>query len=247
MLSHLVCGNFHNEEEDGPAPPCSSPVKSKRKENRDKNPFSSRGLDKFSELLEDLDQKRQKVYSRMNPHDISFVRFAYTSSNDFVPIVVKVKNRDHKKQGNEEFKVRHLTSFSESMEKTAAAAVEERKQQHPKLESEKKETKKSGFSFSLRKPSFYVPAMMILILVFLALFGRSVATLCTCVVWYVVPMLKDSSLKPRKSILKKKEYVRGLSEKKMVTVTEGLHSPRSGDSRASNDKSSGKHSHQKSW
>ena len=70
MLRHLVCGNFHNEDED-PVPPISSPGKSKKKQNRDNNPYSSRDLDQFSELLDDLDQKRQKVYSRMNPHDIS--------------------------------------------------------------------------------------------------------------------------------------------------------------------------------
>ncbi|KAL4277381.1 hypothetical protein AHAS_Ahas20G0301500 [Arachis hypogaea] len=69
----------------------------------------------------------------MNPHDISFVRFAYSDNDDFVPIVI-----------------------------------------------------------------------MILILVFLTVFGRSVATLCTCVLWY--------------------EYVRGLSEKKMVVMNEGLNS-----------------------
>ncbi|XLS99045.1 hypothetical protein HN51_041780, partial [Arachis hypogaea] len=58
----------------------------------------------------------KKVYSKMNPHDISFVRFAYSDNDDFVPIVI-----------------------------------------------------------------------MILILVFLTVFGRSVATLCTCVLWYVIP------------------------------------------------------------
>ncbi|KAL4396988.1 hypothetical protein AHAS_Ahas01G0146900 [Arachis hypogaea] len=46
---------------------------------------------------------------------------------------------------------------------------------------------------------------MIMILVFLTVFGRSVATLCTCVLWY--------------------EYVRELSKKKMVVMNEGLNSP----------------------
>ncbi|KAL4370378.1 hypothetical protein AHAS_Ahas06G0059800 [Arachis hypogaea] len=57
----------------------------------------------------------------------------------------------------------------------------------------------------MKYPSFYVLAVMILILVFLTVFGRSVVTLCTCVLWY--------------------EYVRGLSEKKMVVMNEGLNSP----------------------
>ena len=246
MLNAFVCGGFQHQEEDGP---CHSPKKSKRKDSRDKNPYSTRGLDKFSALLADLDERRQKVYSQMSPQDISFVRFAYSNTDDFVPIVVKVKNKDHnKKNRSEELKVRHLTSFSEPMEKSATAT--ERRQ--PKLESDNKKVKKkkNGFSWNmmkwgmLRHPSFYVPAVMILILVFLTVFGRSVATLCTCVMWYVVPTLSDT-LKPSKTV-RKKDYVRGLSEKKMVS--EGLDSPKSGDSKASKDKgSAAKHSHQKSW
>ncbi|XP_015968773.1 uncharacterized protein LOC107492285 [Arachis duranensis] len=51
----------------------------------DKNPYSTRGLGKFWELLTELDERRKKVYSKMNPHDISFVQFAY-SDNDEVSI-----------------------------------------------------------------------------------------------------------------------------------------------------------------
>jgi hypothetical protein len=237
MLNHLVCGNFQHQLEDDI--PCSSPKsKSKRKDNnRDNNPYASRGLDKFSTLLSELDQRRKKVYSQMNPHDISFVRFTYSSNGDFVPIVVKVKNNNQKKHKSEEIKVRHLTSFSEPLDQKH---VEEKTKQLPKLElchdvdDKIKVVKKIEM---LKRPSFYVPVVMILILLMLTVFGRSFATVCTCVVWYIVPILKDSSSsKEGKLIMKKKDY-----------VIEGLSSPRS-DSKASNDhKSSGKHSHQKSW
>ncbi|XP_061372004.1 uncharacterized protein LOC133314537 [Gastrolobium bilobum] len=247
MLNPFVCGTFHQEAEDGP---CSSPKKSKRKDSRDNNPFSTRGLDKFSALLADLDQRRQKVYSQMSPQDISLVRFAYSNTDDFVPIVVKVKNKDQKRHKSEELKARHLITplLDRPIEKSttsaeATASIEERKQP-------KKNISTFSWDMLMKRPSFYVPAVMILILVFLTVFGRSVATLCTCVMWYVVPTLNDISKPPRKSTKKKKKkdnYVIGLSEKKMVTH-EGLLSPTSGDSRASNDhKSSGKHSHQKSW
>ena len=111
MLNHFICGSFHHQEEDVP---CSSPKKSKRKESRnDKNPYSNRGLDKFSALLDDLDERRTKVYSQMSPQDISFVRFAYSNNHDIVPIVVKVKNnKDQKKHKSEELKARHITSSS---------------------------------------------------------------------------------------------------------------------------------------
>ncbi|XP_029126765.1 uncharacterized protein LOC109797747 [Cajanus cajan] len=253
MLKPFVCGTFRHHEEDGV--PCSSPKKSKRKDN--KNPYSNRGLDKFSALLADLDERRQKVYSQMSPHEISLVRFAYSSNDDFVPIVVKVKNKDQKKHKSEELGVRHLQSFSEQLEKSAEeATVEERKQQPRSLESHHhKKDFIFGFSWNMFKwPSFYVPVVVILILVFLTVFGRSVATLCTCVVWYLVPMLSEykyNSSKARKSIMnsKKKDYVRGwLNE--MKNPREELASPTSGDSKAYNNnigKRSGKHGHQKSW
>ncbi|XP_027357051.1 uncharacterized protein LOC113866363 [Abrus precatorius] len=220
MLNPFVCGTFHHQEEDGGA--CSSPRKSKRKGN---NPYSNRGLDKFSALLADLNERRQKVYSQMSPQDISIVRFAYSSNDDFVPIVVKVKNKEQKKHKSEELRVRHFTPFLEQLEKPNEATVEERKQ--PKLESHKKNY---GFSWNmLKRPSFYVPLVMVLILVFLTVFGRSFATLCTCVMWYAVPILSGDSSNPRK--LKKKD---NNSEKKMVKTDQGLLSPR-------------KHGHQKSW
>jgi len=250
MLNHFVCGSFQHQEEDVAA--CSSPKRSKRKkESRNNNPYSDRGLDKFSALLADLDARRQKLYSQTSPQEISLVRFAYSSNDDFVPIVVKMKNKDqNKKHKSEELRIRHLTSFSEQLEKSAEeATVEERKQQHKKLESHKK--KNLSFSWNMLKwPSFYVPAVVILILVFLIVFGRSVATLCTCVVWYVVPTLSEcycDSSKPRKSVMnwKKRDYVWGwLNDVKMVNNPEELASPRSGDFKAY---SSGKHGHQKSW
>ncbi|KAK7311381.1 hypothetical protein RJT34_09493 [Clitoria ternatea] len=233
MLNHFACGTFHHQDlEDGG--PCSSPKKPKRKDSkRDKNPYSNRGLDKFSELMADLDQKRQELYSQMNPHDISFVRFTYSKNDDFVPIVVKVRNKEQKKHKSEELKVRHFAPFlenSEAIEDGINARV---------VPKSLKVNKNCGFSWNLlKRPSFYMPVVVILILVLLTVFGRSFATLCTCVVWYAVPTLSDdNSLIARKVMKKKKE---GLSEKKIVNnASEGLFSL--------NDETSGKHAHQKSW
>ncbi|KAL5074669.1 hypothetical protein RYX36_013653 [Vicia faba] len=227
MLNHLVCGSFQHQED--LELPCSSP---KSKSKRKPNPYSSRGLDKFSTLLSELDQRRKKVYSQMNPRDISFVRFAYSNDNDFVPIVVKLKNNNQKKHKSEvQVKVRHTTSFSEAMDQKH---VEETKELH-RLESsllrvdvddKDKTVKKIEM---LKRPFCYVPVVMMLILLLLTVFGRSFTTLCTCVVWYIVPILKDSS---KEKLVKKKDY-----------VGEGLLSPTSDES----DKRYGKHSHQKSW
>ncbi|KAI4337058.1 hypothetical protein L6164_015515 [Bauhinia variegata] len=272
MLNHFVCGSFDDEGEDDRL--CSSPGRKSQKKSKgskNNNPYSTRGLDKFSALLADLDERRQKIYSQMNPHDVSVVRFVYSNSDDVVPIVIKVKKKDEKHK-KEENKDRHEKANTEVIvvEKSAigqsSAAVEERKQ--VKLDAEKKK-KRSSLKMvrwdTLIHPSFYLPLVFILILSLLTVFGRSAATLCICIVWYVVPTLKDRSKSTRSE--KKKDYVRGLSDKKKdyvrglsdkkkdyvrglgekKIVTDGLLSPRRGNSGALKDKSPTKHGHQKSW
>ncbi|CAJ1972829.1 unnamed protein product [Sphenostylis stenocarpa] len=221
MLSPFVCGTFHNEyDDDDPclASPLSSPRKYKRKDSK-KNPYSSRGLDKFSELLADLDEKRQQVYSQMNPHDISFVRFVYSNTNDIVPVVVKVKknNKDHKHNSQELKVVRARTTLTHTSE-TIITETEERNQ--PKIETNHRMVAKKNFSWDMGKPSFYLPVVMVLILLLLVVFGRSATTLYTCVLWYVISTVKGSSPSNTRMSTKKKDYVRGLSEKKIVVTNE---------------------------
>ncbi|XP_004498992.1 uncharacterized protein [Cicer arietinum] len=279
MLNPFVCGTFNHEDDELCS---SSPSKYKRKDSKN-NPYSTRGLDKFSQLLSDLNEKRQKIYSQMNPHDISFVRFVHSNTDDFVPIIVKVKNKDHKNKSQDlkVVKVRNLTMNSESTEKStdqSSSIMEERNQ--PKMEINRKATKKNISwiinKLDMEKPMFYLPFIVIMILVLLTLFGRTAATIFTCILWYVIPTLKDlnsrNSMKKRVVVnnegVKKKDYVRGFSEKKIVVnegavkkkdfvrrwsekkmvTNDGLFSPRSGDSdEANKNKIQGKHSHKKSW
>lgn len=224
MLNHLVCGSYHHEEEDEAC--VDSPRKSRK--SRNKNPYSTRGLDQFSALLADLDRKRQEIYSKARPQDISFIRFvsSNSSSNDFVPIVVKAKNKDQKHK-SEELKVRHAVTSNSLQVPNESASVEERKQS--KLGSDEKAEKKNFCWNMWGRPSFCLPLMLIIILGLLAVFGRSVATICTCILWYTATTVKDSP-SSRKS-KKKKHYKRGLSEK----------------SGTSEDKSARTFGRQKSW
>ncbi|PQP95556.1 uncharacterized protein Pyn_29941 [Prunus yedoensis var. nudiflora] len=100
MLSPFSCGFFHPEDvHDEPisSSPCSTPRRSSRRSSKDsKNPYSSRGLDKFSALLADLEEKRQKIYAETPPQDISFVRFVFKDSNDDVPVPIVIKVKDKK-------------------------------------------------------------------------------------------------------------------------------------------------------
>ncbi|XP_054799621.1 uncharacterized protein LOC129304026 [Prosopis cineraria] len=248
MLKTFKCGAFHHEEEDEACPRSSdsSTAKSKRgkkhgKSSKNNNPYSTRGLDKFSALLADLDERRQKIYSQADPHDISFVRFVYTETADFVPVVVKTKNKDPRKHKSEELKARPAPVISEPNENNKPAiescgAEESRRRSNAESDSRKAEKTRDPWNM-WRRPSEYLPVVMILILVFLIVFGRSAATLCTCILWYIVPTLKESS-KLRKSA-KKKEHVRGMSEKKVESDELGSPRPRA--------ESPGRHGHRKSW
>ncbi|KAJ0829427.1 hypothetical protein HanLR1_Chr00c0001g0688531 [Helianthus annuus] len=190
--------------------------------NKDnKNPYSSRGLDKFEALLADLDGKRQKIFTQKGSEDISLVRFVYTNANDVKPIVVKVK--DQRKQEKEQ---KHKL---EEEAKTPVLSPEH----HPvgggdkivPLAKPPVVSKKSiGFGQVRRKlsewwrPWYCLPLFVILILVFLVFFGRSFAILCTSIGWYLVPMMNRGWLENPKRVKKtmRKEYSRKLSEK-MVT------------------------------
>ncbi|KAJ1385635.1 hypothetical protein SESBI_41512 [Sesbania bispinosa] len=266
MLNPFVCGTFHPEhDEPCLASPGSSPKKSKRKDNRNNNPYSSRGLDKFSELLADLNEKRQKIYSQMNPHDISIVRFVHSNTDDFVPIVVKVKNnKDQKHKSQEIVKAKNLTPISESTDKyppIESTATMEEKGKQPNLESDNRKLAKKSLSWNMKKwdtgkPSFYMPV------------GNSSNTRRSSMKKkdYVRVLSEKKMVVVTNEGGKKKDYVRGMSEKKMVVnegvkkkdyvrgwsekkmATDGLLSPRSGDSEdSSKNKTPGKHSHKKSW
>ncbi|OWM70757.1 hypothetical protein CDL15_Pgr014430 [Punica granatum] len=262
MLSPFTCGTFHSEDDQdelgfvgaGPTSPSSTPRRSfarraticKTHNKHNKNPYSTRGLDKFEALLADLEEKKKEIYTQNDRSDISFVRFAYTSSNDCVPIVVKLKDKDSQSRspprGDEATKDKHGTHHPEnSHQSTAVKAVSS----EPKAPGTNKKAgdKMKGLSWrslnldQWRRPSYYMPAAIILILVFLLFFGRSVAILCTSIGWYMVPTLRGGSSGSQKATKsgKKKELARRSSENRIVIT------------QRSPDRSPRQHGHQRSW
>ncbi|EXB55840.1 hypothetical protein L484_001040 [Morus notabilis] len=285
MPKLLICGvsNFQLEDLEDELPksasagssPCSTPRRSRKSgfckshNNKDKNPYANRGLDKFSALLADLEEKRQKIYAETGSQDTSLVGFVYKNSNDLVPIVVKLKdnnntNKDNKKKErkpkrscstikNEDVKeIKQATSDSESQDKfpieTSIAVTEVKKESKPKSNNKKMLKWSSSWNMKLdmwKRPSFYLPVVVILILLVLTVFGRSVAILCTSISWYLVPTLQESSGRTR-LLTKKKDYVKKLSDRSIVA--EGLaSSPRISHAGGSKEKSSPQHGHKKSW
>ncbi|XVF64193.1 hypothetical protein PTKIN_Ptkin09bG0148300 [Pterospermum kingtungense] len=240
----LICGAFNHQEEDDVDQlwnsPNSTPRKSRRnsfckRHNKDnnKNPYSNRGLDKFSALLAELEEKRRQIYSQTGSQDISFVRFKYKNSTECVPIVVKLKDKkEEEKKKPVDTKDHHqpgTNSESEVLDKhTIQTLIEDKVNKNTsglqQVNEKTDEKKKQRFSWNKellhkwRRPSYYLPAFLVLILLLLVFFGRSVSILFTCIGWYIVPIIQgESSNKVRRS-MKKKDFVRKLSENKFGAV-----------------------------
>ncbi|PON72958.1 ZCF [Parasponia andersonii] len=263
MLKLLICGStFHpsdHQDRDrdhqdevtmsrsAAASPSSRPKRSRKAiccrshSDKDKNPYATRGLDRFSMLLADLEEKRRKIYVQSgDSEDISLVRFVSKNSNELVPIVIQLKDtkKDEKTSKSSRTVNRDLVKekLSTQYSKTShdmspietSVAVKEVKNL-PGSEQSSTVTKRSVVSWKmvvfdrLRQPSYYLPVFVILILILLTVFGRSLAILCISLGWYIVPTLKDNS--SRKSTwVKKKDYEKKLSQRKMAS--EGVSSPR---------------------
>lgn len=213
MFGPLICGSSHHPQDEDEAlgsSPCSTPRRSSRKSSKDsKNPYSTLGLDKFSALLADLEEKRAKIYSQMGSQDISLVRFAYSSSNDCVPIVVKLKDQNKACSGDKDETKDHKPRTTHKAEALEKSPTETSIVYHHEEETEKKRILSWNFkSHVWKRPSCYIPVFVVFVLLFLAFFGRSVAILCTSIGWYLVPTL--SSKKTAKT--KKKQLLRRFSE-----------------------------------
>lgn len=236
------------EERESNGSPCQTPKRSKRstsfckligRDSSNKNPYADRGLDKFYALLADLDDKKQKIYTQKGSEDISFVRFVYTnddSSDHVKPIVVKVKD---KKQLPDQTKV-PINQHKKPKPKPSPPVTVVRPEEAADVDvtttttKKKKKKKRSLIRCNLRQPYCYFPVMVVLILLFLAIYGRSFAILCTSIGWYMMPTVVGSGGSPSSSSSsssssdqrkpkRKKEYVS--SDKKIIREREEDHHP----------------------
>ncbi|CAL1395834.1 unnamed protein product [Linum trigynum] len=254
MLSPLICGaSFQTDEDDLPCGAASSSPSPRKpwggrrggRNNSNNNPYSGRGLDKFSQLLSDLAEKRREIYSTMSSQDPPLVRFVFPgATSDAVPVVIKIRDpkpskstelKDHPHHNHNHRNLKHSNSTASTAAAEQAVTNSTPDQQHklPAVGEIVEEsvdfcaavTGSGGdarrlisiFRRSWRRPSVYVPVAVILILLFLAVFGRSVAILCTSIGWYLVPTL--TSKRPEEK--KKKEYVRKLSGPRATATDHG--------------------------
>lgn len=226
MLSSLVCGSFQDEEDDELSElfrSCSSSNKKSSKSLRrrhsfgskskdPKNPYADRGLDKFSALLAELDSKRQKIYTQKGSEDISLLGFAYTNSTDCKPIVVRVRDKKPIKapvKPAEQSDSRVLNKVESSNHDLKQTRLESNHVHQNKASAEKLKSYSllSNIKFEyMRQPAYYVPVIIILILLFLAIFGKSFAILCVSIGWYIIPTINSDSAKTSRGRIKTKDH-----------------------------------------
>ncbi|KAJ0961426.1 hypothetical protein J5N97_000381 [Dioscorea zingiberensis] len=209
----MFCGTgslSHVDEE-----PC-APSTPKETKKKNKNPYSTRGLDKFSAVMAELEARKEKIMAKTGSKEAPMVRFMYNNSNDWVPIIIKLRD-DKKEQLAEPKKKPVMPVLPESprQEKTEIVAAPE------KSKVEKKPcnlvvSEGEGCSWWRWRPSYYWPVVMVLILSCLVVFGKTFAICCTSIWWYLVPSMQGSSSVRR--ALKKRDYGRRLSDKKLGVV-----------------------------
>ncbi|ONK59882.1 uncharacterized protein A4U43_C08F11930 [Asparagus officinalis] len=164
---------------------------SKRKQN--KNPYSSRGLEKFSMVLKELESRREKIIARTGSQGVALIRFVYDNSQEWIPIVVRPKE-----------------TIMDEMKKLPPPPP-------PPMQEKvgKKERRKGGLLKAMRvRDAYFWPLVMVLILVCLVIFGRVFAICCTCIWWYLMPTMKE-----RCGNIKRKETGRRRSCDKKLVVT----------------------------
>lgn len=134
-----------------------------------KNPYADGGVDKFLALVADLEEKKQRIYDEMGTEEISLIRFVYDDFEQVKPIVVKANNKKLHIKGER--------------------SVEEKREIYVKPQEVLHVRKRHPANY------YFIYVILVLILVFLAIYGRSLAILCTSIAWYLVPQFISRSSK----------------------------------------------------
>lgn len=189
-------GNFAHVDHEGPPPPPPSPPP-KGKRHHSKNPYATRGLDKFSMVLAELETRREKIIAKAGAQGVEIIQFACDNSQDWVPIVVRPREGKGVPQ----------------------PPTEEASEEAVKIKDEKKK-KEEEVAVVLKKPLvglklrwryecyWHAVVVLMLILVCLVMFGRVFAICCTSICWYAMPAIKER-------IVVKKETKRRPSDKRL--------------------------------
>ncbi|KAL8172056.1 hypothetical protein V2J09_023860 [Rumex salicifolius] len=122
--------------------------KSTKKGERE-NPYSDRGVEKFSALLAEIEEKKRTIYSKVNPEEVSVIRFVHSGDNKLKPVVVRTKSN---KLASKRKEFDTSKTMEKEEEKPIEVAAEHEKEETPKkveiiesgADDEKKKTKKKS-------------------------------------------------------------------------------------------------------
>ncbi|KAK1436647.1 hypothetical protein QVD17_02429 [Tagetes erecta] len=182
------------------------------KRNKEKkNPYSTRGLDKFEALLAELEDKKRKIFTQKGSHYISFVRFVYSNSNDVKPIIVRLKDpkKPNSKTSLPKSQAPTLDHHHNSklVTKTETKGLAHHEGSYVDKVTNLKTKLKEWWMASYNLPLF----VMLVIMILLTLFGRSLAIICTSITWYLIPKI-DGINTSTKKMIKNQRHLRKPSE-----------------------------------
>jgi hypothetical protein len=191
------------------------PAKAKKaKGTKSSNPYASRGLDKFSVVLSELESKRERILRRVGSDvdaDHLMVRFVQSEAKGWVPIVVKLPHEEEEEQAASGAKKRQGRPASKPTSQSStpptepaspkedpakltrvAAAVAAKATVPPAKKSNAGGGARWAWAWGRTKvmrPCHYWPLAMALLLLCLVAFGRVFAICCTSIWWYLLPIL----------------------------------------------------------
>jgi len=165
------------------------------------NPYAGRGLDRFSVVLSELETRRARILRRVGS-DTGLVLVRFVQSNGgWTPVVVKLPDDDEQlKHGAAAAAAKKPKAAAPPLPLPAPASPTSpldpasprgREEGGKKAITTKVPARRASFSWGtrVRRPSRYWPAVIVLTLVSLAVFGRVFAICLTSIWWYVLPTL----------------------------------------------------------
>ncbi|KAK8923532.1 hypothetical protein KSP39_PZI019748 [Platanthera zijinensis] len=188
----MFCGTSALHQMDADSPPApSKAAKKHHHSSSSKNPYSSRGLDKFSSVLTDLESRKKKIMESTSSQGVSMVRFMYSDSRDWIPVIVRLRDDNNTTRSNNSnvYKKPMLVNELPPPAPPLLTKVEEIIEPLPEKKTKKKVVVEER-RWWRRRPSYYMPVAMMLILLCFVISGRAFAICCVSAFWYSIPSLK---------------------------------------------------------
>ncbi|OAY81321.1 hypothetical protein ACMD2_18305 [Ananas comosus] len=209
----MFCGtsSFKHIDGDDPRAPVATSPKGSKKKAGNKNPYSTRGLDKFSAVLLDLESQRQKIMARAGSQGVAMVQFMYKSTNDWIPVVVRLRNRQ-----DEESRVSGAQKLAPASPTLAGDGGAGEAAGGAKAVAKEERKGNKGFAWGGWRESHSWMLVVVVMLVCIVVFGRVFAICCTSICWYLVPSLKGGSgMNERRFKMGREQHARRLSDKRL--------------------------------